>query len=355
MQDHRISRRRLLRTAGLGGALGLGAIWAGGTALAAPAAAGPTADEACGLPPATRFDLASPGTELFTGRPLHDVTVLQSLAFDNRNRHLYTVQLMGGGRQLPGESAPVSGATRARNGDLCLTRLDLAGNELGHMYLTGFGHGVQIGAEPVGSSAFLWTEVDSVTDDGVSGWGSRLARFRFTDGAVFSPASPEVRRMRLVPESDRTTCGIDPATERLVMRYRVDGQFRYGLYDLAQVRRNQFTPLADVAQPELSYSFQGYTSYGGFLYLLEGSSYGSGGSQPPTGNTYLTCVDWASGAVVDRQLVTDDAGLPFREPEGMAIQLPDPSRPDRARLCFGFASGVTGARTATVYYKDTLV
>ena len=323
--------------------------------------------------------------------------------------------------------------------------------------MTGFGHSVQIGAEPVGSSAFLWTEVDSVTDDGVSGWGSRLARFRFTDGAVFSPASPEVRRMRLVPESDCTTCGIDPATERLVMRYRVDGQFRYGLYDLAQVRRNEFTPLADVAQPELSYrnagqcsalqgggegprwegrqgpssavdrgrvemdpgdnqarvrarnvaaglaetvnacgvdvrpervpadrgeagtrlgvacsarsaegipaiygggggqSFQGYTSYGGFLYLLEGSSYGSGGSQPPTGNTYLTCVDWASGAVVDRQLVTDDAGLPFREPEGMAIQLPDPSRPDRARLCFGFASGVAGARTATVCYKDTLV
>jgi hypothetical protein len=200
---------------------------------------------------------------LFTGRPLHDATVIQSLAFDNRNRHVYAVQLMAGGRQLPGESAPVSGATRALNGDLCLTRLDLAGNELGHMYLTGFGHGVQIGAEPVGSSAFLWTEVDSVADDRVNGWGTRLARFRFADGAILSPTSPDVRRMQLVPGSDRTTCGIDPTSGRLVMRYRVDSVFRYGLFDLDQVQRNRFTPLADVVQPALSYSFQGLRAVAG--------------------------------------------------------------------------------------------
>ncbi|GAB3809066.1 phage baseplate protein [Micromonospora zhanjiangensis] len=190
MQDRQgMSRRRLIRTAGLGGAIGLGAIWAGGAALAASTAPAP-ARPSGGIDPATRFDLAAPGTALFEGRPLHDATVIQSLAFDNVNKHVYTVQLMAGGRQLPGESAPVSGATRGYRGDLCLTRLDLAGNELGHMYLTGFGHGVQIGAEPVGSSAFLWTEVDAVADDGTNGWGTQLARFRFVDGAVRTPDSP---------------------------------------------------------------------------------------------------------------------------------------------------------------------
>ncbi|MGC5020304.1 hypothetical protein [Micromonospora sp. DT47] len=354
-----ISRRRLLRAAAFTAVVGTGALRAADPALAGQSPAAPPGaqpvDPATPLDPSVRFDLTAPGRELFGNRPLHNVTVPQSLAFDNENGHVYVVQLMAGGRQLPGESAPVSGAVRSYQGDLCLTRLDLAGTELGHMYLKGFGHGVQIGAEPVGDSAFLWTEVDSVADDGTNGWGTRIARFRFADGAVLTPDSPEVRRMQLVPGSDRTTCGIDPAFHRLVMRYRIAGAFRYGLYDLADVRRNRFVPLADVAQPALSYSFQGYTSYGDRLYLLEGSSYGSGGSTPGIGNTYLTCVDWVTGAVLDRQLVTDAQSLPFREPEGLAIQLPDIRRPDLPRLAFSFASGVAGARVTSVWYKDVLV
>ncbi|GAA3507969.1 hypothetical protein GCM10023075_66250 [Streptosporangium album] len=278
--------------------------------------------------------------------PLHDVTVMQSFAFDDVNGHLYVVQLMAGGLQLPGEPEPVSGAVRAKNGDLCLTRLDRDGRETGHMYLLGFGHGVQIGAEPQGRDTFLWTEVDSVSDDGVSGWGSRLCRFPFVDGSVLTPDSPGLVRHVPVPGADRTTCGIDPVNRRLVMRHRVDGAFRYALYDLKDVRRHRYDPLAVVAQPELTYSFQGYATYGSYLYLLEGTS----GAAP--GNTYLTCVDWRTGAVVDRQFVTDGAEVEFREPEGMAIQV---AGPKEVRLCFGFASGVAGARRANVYYKDALI
>lgn len=332
----RTTRRTLLRAAGLTGA------------LAALSGAGLDA-------PARRFDLAAPGKPLWQSKPLHNKTVMQSLAFDNTNGRGYVVQLMAGGQQLPGESAPVSGAARSKAGDLCLTQLDLAGNETGHMFLKGFGHGVQIGAEPVGSSAFLWTEVDSFPDDGVSGWGTRLARFRFDNGAILTPDSEEVRRLQPVPGSDRTTCGVDPDAGQLVMRHRVGGSFRYALYDLESLCSNDFTPLATVAQPALSYSFQGYASYGGYLYLLEGSSYGSTGSQPPTGNTHLTCVDWSTGAVVDRRLVLDGAELPFREPEGLAIQLAGPSA---VRLCFGFATTTSPTDTsklANVYYKDVLI
>jgi hypothetical protein len=209
-----ISRRRLLVAGGLAMAT------LGG--LARPAAAAPSA----------RFDLTAPGTALFTEKPLPSATVMQSLAFDNVQRSLYVVQLIQGGVRLPGEDAPVSGATRALHGDLSLARLAVVGT---------------------------------------------------------------------------------------------------------------------------TFPFQGYTSFGDFPYLLEGSGYGTSGSVPPTGNTHITCVDWATGAIVDRQLVTDGADLDYREPEGMAIQVPDVTRPERARLCFGFASGPTGARRANVFFKDALV
>jgi len=337
-----LNRRTLLQAAGLGA-----------VAAALPVAASPAAADT-----SARFDLTAPGQPLFVTKPLHNKTVLQSIAFDNVNRHVYTVQLMAGGQQLAGEDAPVSGANRDLAGDLCLTKLDLDGTELGYMFLKGFGHGVQIGAEPVGSSAFLWTETDSISDDGLHGWGSHLARFRFENGAILTPDSAEVRRLELIPGADRTTCGLDPVLNRLVMRHRIAGTFRYALYDLDGVRCNQFSPIFEVDQPALTYSFQGYASSGGYLYLLEGTSYGSSGSTAPVGNTYLTCVDWATGSVVARQLVTDGWDLPFREPEGMAIQVPDPGDPSRVRLAFGFASTTSPtdtAKLASVYYKDVLI
>ncbi|MEU9836527.1 hypothetical protein AB0D67_33755 [Streptosporangium sp. NPDC048047] len=223
---------------------------------------------------------------------------------------------------------------------------DRAGRETGHMYLLGFGHGVQIGVEPVGGGAFLWTETDAVSDDGVSGWGSRLCRFRFADGAVLTRDSPELARHVPVPGADRTTCGTDPVHRRLVVRHRLDGTFRYALYDLADVRRHRYEPLAVAAQPALGFSFQGFATYGSYLYLLEGTSGGA------PGNTHLTCVDWRTGNVVERRFVADGADVDFREPEGMAIHVPGPGD---VRLCFGFASGVTGGRLANVYGKRTLV
>ncbi|MFG3439447.1 teichoic acid biosynthesis protein C [Nonomuraea sp. NPDC047897] len=312
-----------------------------GATTARPAAADP---EAGPLPPSPRFDCAAPGARLVGAAPLHNATVMQSLAFDNVNRHLFVVQLMAGGLRLPGEPAPVSGATRSANGDLCLTRLDRHGRETGHMYLRGFGHGVQIGAEPTGRGTFLWTETDSVAEDG-SGWGTRICRYRFADGAVLDPGSPELAKQAPIPGADRTTCGTDPVHRRLVMRHRIGGAFRYTLYRLDDVRRHRYQPLAEVAQPALGHSFQGYASYGSYLYLLEGTS----GAMP--GNTHLTCVDWRTGDVVERRPVTDGADVDFREPEGMAVHV---AGPGAVRLCYGFASGVPGARLANVYYKETL-
>ncbi|MEV0431207.1 hypothetical protein [Micromonospora sp. NPDC050495] len=337
--EHLINRRTLLRAAGVGAA---GAAF--GAAAARPALAS--------VPASRRFNLSDPSDKLIREKRLHNVTVLQSLAFDNVNKRIYTVQVVQGGVQLPGESAPVPGATRVANGDLCVTQLDLAGNKITFMYLKGFGHGVGMGVEPVGSTAYLWTETDAVDQ-----WGTAITRFKFTPGAVFTTSTSGLEKHRPVSGSTNNTCVIDPTTNRLILRHKVSSGFRYNVYNLADVRARTYTPLASVAQPTTVGSarpFQGYTALGSYLYMLEGSGYGTYDSVEGTGNTYITVVDLNTGAQVDRGLTKAGYTLPFREPEGMAIQLPTGDA-SSARLCFGFAGGDSGARTASVYYKDLLV
>lgn len=299
------------------------------------------------------FDLSDPATQLVQDTELHNGTVMQSFAVDDVNKRMYVLQLMAGGQQLPDESGPVTGAQRDKNGDLTLTQLDLAGNKLGYMFLKGFGHGVQMGVETVGNTTYLWTETDSVTE-GSSGWGTQLARFPFETGKILTPDSDELEKHQLIEGVDRTTVNIDQANGLLTMRYRQDGAFRFGVYELEKVKREQYTPIADVAQPSVG-TFQGFASYGGYLYLLEGSAYGTSGSVAPTGNTYITAVNLSTGKVADKRLISAGTDLTFREPEGMAVRIPDPKHPQKAELCFGFASSFTPLRLANVFSVDRLL
>ncbi|MGA8112429.1 MAG: hypothetical protein WCA46_02065, partial [Actinocatenispora sp.] len=317
------------------------------------ASAGTAAPRHAGADPGARrsalsgaFDLSGPYTALLDEVPLHDETVLQSFAVDATHNRIYTLQLMQGGIQLPDESAPVSGADRDKAGDLCLTQLDLAGNELGYMYLTGFGHGVQMGVEQSVTGAYLWTETASDNEGGKDGWGTRLCRFAFSDGTVLDKGS--VQPIQLVPGSDRTTVSVDTEHGLLILRYRLAGAFRFGVFRLADVHAGHYEAVWDVAQPGLSADFQGFTGYDSTLYLLSGTAYGTSGSTPPLGNTRITAVDLRTGEVTDDQFVPTAPDLAYREPEGMAVQAAGLGRP--ARLCFGFASGATGGRLASVYY-----
>jgi hypothetical protein len=334
--------------------LGIG----GGIAAATVLGTTPSWAAPAGRPGSPRFDLTAPSSLLIREKALQNATVLQAFAFDNTNRRIYAVQLMQGGITLAGEPGPVSGADRARNGDLCLTQLDLAGNRLGAMYLKGFGHGVQIGAEPVGRSTYVWCEAEGVSD-GTNAWGRSLGRFKFVNGQILTSGSAGVDLHRPIPAATSTTCAIDPVNNRLVMRYRLDDAPRITAYDLAAVRAGVYRPLATVDQPAVvapvEQPFQGYAALGRYLYLYEGAAYGKPGSVPPTGNTYITCVDLETGAVLDRQLTKAGYSLDYREPEGMAIQLTRPGQACTARLCMGFASGVTGARMASIYYKSALI
>ncbi|MDX2824320.1 Tat pathway signal sequence domain protein [Streptomyces ipomoeae] len=349
----RPSRRQILkRAAGLTGATLLGSAVLSGAGTAAAAVA-----------TSKRFDLTDPSDEWFREILLQDTRILQSFSFDNTNKHLYTAQLVQEGRQLPGETRTYTGTERETNGDLCITRLDWQGYVIGRMYLRGFGHGVSIAAEPSGNSAYLWTETDSVPDSKNVGYGTKIARFKFANGAVLTPDSHLVTRFDPVPGSDHNTVAIDPVNSRLAHRHRVSGTWKLGLHDLATFKAGTFTPLATITQPAVltGPTFQGYTSLGQYLYTLDGNAYtydSTTGNRTSDNNTYVTTIDWNTGTVVERALTKAGESLFYREPEGLAIQIPDISNPAAARLHIGFGSEESLSQTdkkASFYYKDALI
>lgn len=349
----RVSRRGLLVA---GGGATLGTLGLSQPAGAATRVRAQTTTAAAELPTSRRFNLTDASDPLLREKPLRNATVLQSFAFDNINRRIYVAQVLQGGLKLA-EPAAVSGAGRNAAGDLCITQLDFAGNQLGQMYLLGFGHGVSIGAEPVGGSAYLWTETDAVTV-GESARGTAIARFPFVNRAVLTNASP-MEKHKPVVGATNTTASVDFAHGLVIVRYSLGGRMRISAYDLAAFKSGNYTPIATVDQPSVVAEvrpFQGYTSFGRYLYLLEGSQYGAYDStEANQGNTYLTAVDFGTGAVVQRAWSKAGYSLTYREPEGMGVQLTDSTDLSSARLCFGFASGVGGARKASIYYKDLLI
>jgi hypothetical protein len=318
-----LSRRGLL--AGAGAVLVAGAV-------GAPASANPFT-----LTPTRRFVLDGPGGEMFRSKPLADVTVMQSIAFDSANQRLFTGQLRAG--------SPSS------SGDLTLTQLTLAGDVVGHMYLSGFGHAVSIGAETVGRTTYLWTETDV---DTANARGRQIARFRWQDGATLTKDSPGLRSWKPVADGAVFTPSVDQQHGRIGIRHTLADGFHINVYSLAAARAGDFSRvLASFKQPTMTagIDFQGWALYGSYVYLWEGEAY-AGTFDPALATSKLWAYDINKGEVVESVKILDGADLVYREAEGVGVYVDPLGRP---RLCFGFASGVTGDRRANLFYRDTLV
>jgi len=288
------------------------------------------------VPTSRRFDLSKPSYDLFRSKPLHDDTVQQSFVFDNVNRRLFVAQRRNGAAE---------GA-----GHLTITQLDFSGKELGHMYLQSFGHGVAIGAQAVGSSTYLWTEVDPKA----SGYGQKLARFKFVNGATLKGSSSAVQKFSPVSGATEYTCTTDPVTNRLIVRYQKSGAKHIAVYDLAAATKGDFSkPLVNFPQPlpkTRGSRFQGYTAYGQYLYLLWGDSYDASGGVV---NSELASVNMNTGKIKQGPILTKAGStLSFREPEGLAIYR---TAAGEIRLFLGFASGKAGDRRSNLFYKKVLV
>ncbi|KAK4234087.1 putative major teichoic acid biosynthesis protein C [Achaetomium macrosporum] len=288
------------------------------------------------VPSSERFDLSKPSYDLFRSKPLHDDTVQQGFAFDNVNRRLFVSQRRNGASDT--------------SGDLCITQLDFSGKEVGHMYLKGFGHGVSFAAQADGSATYLWTEVDA----NGNGYGQRLARFKFVNGATLSKTSSSLKKYTPVAAATEHTCAIDPVHNRLVVRYQLSGAKHIALYDLAAATKGDFSkPLANFKQPlpkTKGKNFQGYTAYGKYLYMLWGDSYDASGGVV---NSEVASVDMNTGTVTQGPLLTKAGStLSYREPEGLAIYK---TADGEVRLFLGFASGKAGDRRSNLFYKNATV
>ncbi|GAA3572136.1 hypothetical protein GCM10022419_061260 [Nonomuraea rosea] len=321
------SRRALLRAGG-----GLAAVTLGSVLGARPAYAE--------VPDSPRFDLGGAGGNPVWKKSLHANWVMQSFAYDNVHQHIYFAQVNS------------QNTDPAHAGDLWITKTDTAGRQLGAMTLHNFGHGVSIAVEPYNGSVYLWTEWKS----GDSGFGTKIGRFAFKDGAVLEKTSAAVqdRTPSIGDELINPQPAIDPSTGRLLVRYKTGTDLpRIVAFDLEDARAGRLLSehrLAERALPSrgawgTDNPFQGFTAYGRYVYLLEGRV---------NGPSYITVADLngaGQSVVIDRAQTSAGESLPGREPQGMAVWM----HASGPRLAFGFHSNTGGVRQASVFYKSEFV
>ncbi|MFJ3665902.1 Teichoic acid biosynthesis protein C (Precursor) [Streptomyces sp. NPDC090106] len=278
-----------------------------------------------------RVDLAVAAVRRVAQKRLHEVTVLQSFAFDETHERLYALQVRRGGGE---------------EGHLCLNQLTLTGELLGHMHLRGFGHGVSMGVQNAADgTVWIWTEADAH-----GGYGQGVTRFRFADGATRTGADVALRKP--IPGSLNNQPSVCMASSRIAVRYRLKGVPRYRVWDLdAFVARSYGDPLADIAQPaahpDPKIPFQGYALHGDHIYQLAGTAYDSTANPAAKGgNAHVSCVDVTTGELLQRTRTEAGRRLAFREPEGVAVR----HRAGQG-VYLGFASGEAGARRFSLFAK----
>jgi hypothetical protein len=320
--------------------------------------AGPTARRTQALPDSVQtaaafpsskyFDLKDGSTMLIRDKTLKGTrTAIQSFGFDKDNKRIYVLQLDGS----------------AVDGNLWVTQLDYVGNYLGYMRLLACGHGVSMGVQSqgAGKNPWIWTEYKGKPNAHGDLRGTRLMRFHWNKGVTIAPNSSYAHQHTPVPGSFNNTCNIDPVNNRLALRYQpaTGGGTKIAIYNTEDVGRNKYTPLITVTQPAgPGPSFQGYALYGNYLYFLYGNRVATCPGVKDGGSTTIQMMNVLTGAVSAPVYTNAGYTIGGREPEGMAIQVPDPAQPTKVRLCFGFA-GVpscsdTSHRRASIYYKDVL-
>ncbi len=311
------SRRAFLgATGGLSLAAGNGLLGGVGRAAAAPG-------RAAALPSVGSWNLTAGSLPFLENKLTADTHhTMQSFCFDPNNQHLFTV------------SEPNGGTT----GELAVTRLSYVGAVTGHMRLGRLGHGVSMGAERSGTTTFLWTEYDY---DAATDRGRGVQRFAFVDGAT-SPRPTYAGNPTADDGGVNVTPSVDHWNRLLGLKYMVGTSSRFRVYDLDRASAGDFSQvLLQVTQPALPGTFQGWTLFGSYAYLLCGTAYGD--KNPKPGNTTLSKLNLTTGVFEQSAGSNAFGSMTSREPEGMAGYV---KADGEHRLYFGFV-GHSGAVSAS--------
>jgi hypothetical protein len=257
---------------------------------------------------------------------LYHTTVHQQIAYDDVNGPMFVSQMMHSGVQLADEPGPLSSSVRRLQGDMVINRLNPATGALtGWMICRGMGHG-SFGVEPVGSDTYIWAEADSVSD-GTTGYGCKIARFKFVDQAVVDSGDESMEMFDPLPNTAHIMPVVDCSTRRIGARWTdpADGNHpSFGTFDMDAMREGDYTLLSQTRQSTSETgglpggAFQSHALFGPYHYVLTGSAYGT--SNPAPGNTYITAIRIEDSSRADVVLVTAGSALEYREPEGLTVR-----------------------------------
>jgi len=262
---------------------------------------------------------------------------------------MFVPQIIEAGRQFPGEPAPVPFAQRSLQGDIAINRLDATtGQLLDFQYLLGAGHGTSAAVAPDGR---LWTDADASS----SGFARALCLLNYTPGAITQSSTTNIVRP-FGPGTHGMSCAIDILHNRFVVRQTFpdpgDGR-RHTLFALDDAMNLYFgRPLAVINQaanqppntPGAIGTAQGMTTYGDYMYSYEGDI--------DLNNTYLSRLNWSTGATEQKVFVGVMSDITPREPEGLAVQ--QLANPVDNKLVFGLSGGTDGAKKYNLAYIPTI-
>lgn len=261
---------------------------------------------------------------------LSDVTVMQSFDIELDRNEMYFAQLKSGTK-----------------GDIILTKINTANNSiLGTMTLKNFGHSTNICIEEDGTYTYIWTECDGLADSNGDIWGSKVCRFKFSNGATVTNNTGTV--YDLLQGHTNLSPSIDKLGNTLLIRSRKDGKVFFTVFNLNSVLINKPVIISQFenTQGVNVISHQGHDIYKNYIYNFEGVSK----TAERESTAYITVMD-IKGNVKYRKLIDVANTLNFREAEGIKVKQIDTNTHE---LYIGFASGQTGSRKANVYkYIDT--
>lgn len=273
-------------------------------------------------------------------------TVHQQAAFDDQTGEVYATQVISGGRQLAGESAPVSFADRARRGDFAINRVSPEGALLGTMYVRGFDHGAALGVQRSAGTVYMWTGYDAVeAPTGSNGYARKVARFEFVNEAVLDVGDPGIDVYDHAGAGrDHVTVSVDTAHDQIALRYHDSGDYLITVYKLSTFTpASPGPPVYAERQVLVETEFQTWVIFGEYVYNWHGHA-----KEPdePLNRLFFTIYSLPASGVI-REITNDQyPDLTYREAESICVKDQATEAP---LLVWGVATNTTGDRRMNLY------
>ncbi|UNI19440.1 hypothetical protein JDV02_005624 [Purpureocillium takamizusanense] len=290
------------------------------------------------------IDLSQPFDAFTIPSTLYEKLGPYTFAFDATNRRLFF--------SVPNTELPSLGYN-------CLIGFDLSkpagssSSSYEEMYLYGFGPGnVSFAAVPEGNDTRLWFDVDP---DPTTGRATALAGFLWLPRIrLYNPSTGLVKASPVAGGgADDYSSTYDPATDSLVVRYRLGNQTRITAYDPVRASKKDFSaPKYDVQfasralNTAKSKTVRGWAVLAQNLYVLTGDS----ASTFADTNAEIVNVDIRTGRTtqgpVGAQVNKLGSGLYDALPQGLGVRY---KKGEYHQLLFGVAARTSSHRQANLF------